>query len=176
MMIFFSQSSCFALPNFQLLTFNLNMYAPSLKPNTRIEVADILRGIAIGGIVLIHFIEQLNFYQFPEASCEFMASLNKGVWDTLFFVLASKMYAIFSMLFGLSFFIQHDNQAQKGKDFRMRFLWRMLLLFMWGLFDLLFYNGDILTVYAACGVLIVPFIRANNKVLLTAIADRKSVV
>ena len=141
-------------------------YTPSLKPNTRIDVADILRGIAIGGIVLIHFIEQLNFYKFPPASSEFMATLNQGVWDTLFFVLASKMYAIFSMLFGLSFFIQHDNQAQQGKDFRPRFLWRMVLLFMWGLFDLLFYNGDILTVYAACGVLVVPFIRANNKVLI----------
>ena len=143
-------------------------YTPSLKPNTRIDVADILRGIAIGGIVLIHFIEQLNFYKFPEPSSEFMAALNKGVWDTLFFVLASKMYAIFSMLFGLSFFIQHDNQAQQGRDFRLRFLWRMVLLFMWGLFDLLFYNGDILTVYAVCGVLVVPFIRANNKVLIAA--------
>ena len=143
-------------------------YAPSIKPNTRIDVADILRGIAIGGIVLIHFIEQLNFYEFPEASNKFMAALNDGVWKNTFFLLASKMYAIFSMLFGLSFFIQHDNQAQQGKDFRLRFLWRMVLLFLFGLFDLVFYNGDILTVYAVCGVLVVPFIRANNKVLVAA--------
>ena len=143
-------------------------YTPSLKTNTRIDVADVLRGIAIGGIVLIHFIEQLNFYKFPEASCEFMAALNKSVWDSIFFMLASKMYAIFSMLFGLSFFIQHDNQAQQGKDFRLRFVWRMVLLFCWGLFDLLFYNGDILTVYAVCGLCVIPFIRANNKVLVAA--------
>ena len=100
-------------------------YAPSLKPNTRIDVADILRGIAIGGIVLIHFIEHLNFYLFPEPSSPFMATLNQNVWDTTFFLLAGKMYAIFSMLFGLSFFIQHDNQAQLGVDFRPRFLWRI---------------------------------------------------
>ena len=143
-------------------------YTPSLKPNTRIDVADILRGIAIGGIVLIHFIEQLNFYKFPEASSEFMGALNQTVWDSLFFMLASKMYAIFSMLFGLSFFIQHDNQAQQGKDFRLRFVWRMVLLFLWGIFDLLFYNGDILTVYAVCGLFVIPFIRANNKVLVAA--------
>ena len=143
-------------------------YTPSLKPNTRIDVADILRGIAIGGIVLIHFIEQLNFYKFPEPSCEFMGALNKTVWDSIFFMLASKMYAIFSMLFGLSFFIQHDNQAQQGKDFRLRFIWRMVLLFLWGIFDLLFYNGDILTVYAVCGIFVIPFIRANNKVLVLA--------
>jgi uncharacterized protein len=144
------------------------IYTPSLKPNTRIDVADILRGIAIGGIVLIHFIEHLNFYLFPESSSDFMASLNQSVWDTIFFLLAGKMYAIFSMLFGLSFFIQHDNQAQQGVDFRPRFLWRMVLLMLFGLFDLLFYNGDILTVYAVCGVLVVPFIRASNRVVVAA--------
>ena len=143
-------------------------YTPSLKPNTRIDVADILRGIAIGGIVLIHFIEHLNFYSFPEASSATMAAVNKSVWDTTFFLLAGKMYAIFSMLFGLSLFIQHDNQAQQGVDFRLRFLWRMVLLMLFGLFDLLFYNGDILTVYAVCGVIVVPFVRASNKVLVAA--------
>lgn len=141
------------------------MYRPSDKPNTRIDVADILRGVAIGGIILIHFIEQLNFYVFPEPSSPFWDAVNQGVWDTVFFLLAGKMYAIFAMLFGLSFFIQHDNQAQKGVDFRPRFLWRMVLLFMFGLFDLLFYNGDILCVYAACGVLVIPLIRASDKVL-----------
>ena len=141
------------------------MYKPSDKPNTRIDVADILRGIAIGGIVLIHFIEQLNFYNFPEPTSPFWAALNQGVWDTVFFLLAGKMYAIFAMLFGLSFFIQHDNQAQKGVDFRPRFFWRMILLFCFGLFDLLCYNGDILCIYAACGVLIIPLIRASDKVL-----------
>jgi uncharacterized protein len=141
------------------------MYRPSDRPNTRIDVADILRGVAIGGIILIHFIEQLNFYVFPEPSSPFWGAVNQGVWDTVFFLLAGKMYAIFAMLFGLSFFIQHDNQAQKGVDFRLRFLWRMVLLFMFGLFDLLFYNGDILCVYAACGVLVIPLIRASDKVL-----------
>lgn len=146
----------------------MSNYRPSDKPNTRIDVADILRGIAIGGIVLIHFIEHLNLYVFPEPSNEFWAAMNKGVWDTTFFLLAGKMYAIFAMLFGLSFYIQHDNQAQKGVDFRPRFAWRMVLLMLFGLFDLLFFNGDILFVYAACGFLVIPFIRASDKVIAWA--------
>ena len=141
------------------------MYTPSTKPNTRIDVADILRGIAIAGIILIHFLEHLNFFLFPEPKNEFWAGLNTFVWDSTFFLLAGKMYAIFAMLFGLSFFIQHDNQAQKGVDFRPRFLWRMVLLMLFGLFDLLFYNGDILFIYAVCGVLIIPLIRASDKVI-----------
>ena len=144
-------------------------YSPSLKPNTRIDVADILRGIAIAGIILIHFIEHLNFFLFPDPKNELWATINDAVWDSTFFMLAGKMYAIFAMLFGLSFFIQHDNQAQKGIDFRPRFAWRMVLLMFFGLFDLLFYNGDILTVYAACGLLIIPLIRASNKVIIAVI-------
>lgn len=54
-------------------------YKPSDKPNTRIDVADILRGIAIAGIILIHFIEHLNFYSFPEPSSEFWAKMNQAV-------------------------------------------------------------------------------------------------
>ena len=144
-------------------------YTPSDKPNTRIDVADILRGIAIAGIILIHFLEHLNFFLFPEPKNEFWATINSAVWDSTFFLLAGKMYAIFAMLFGLSFFIQHDNQAQKGIDFRPRFLWRMFLLMLFGLFDLLFYNGDILFIYAVCGVLIIPLIRASNKVIIAFI-------
>lgn len=42
----------------------------------------------------------------------------------------------------------------------------MVLLFGFGLLDLLFFNGDILTVYAVCGLLVLPFVRAGNRVLL----------
>ncbi|MBR7102244.1 MAG: DUF418 domain-containing protein [Tidjanibacter sp.] len=140
-------------------------YTPSTLPNTRIDVADVLRGIALAGIVLIHCIEHFNFYSFPAPASEFMAKLDQGIWDTVFFLLAGKMYAIFATMFGLSFFIQHDNQAQQGKDFRLRFAWRLVLLFCFGLFDLCFYNGDILTVYAVCGFFVIPLIRASNKVL-----------
>ena len=145
-------------------------YLPTTLPNTRIDVADILRGIAIGGIVLIHFIEHLNFYSFPEASSPFWATVNQAVWDTTFYLLAGKMYAIFALLFGLSFFIQHDNAARRGIDFRPRFAWRMLLMMLWGLFDLFFFNGDILFVYAVCGLMVLPFIRCSNKIILIAAA------
>ena len=144
-------------------------YTPSTQPNTRIDVADILRGIAIAGIILIHFLEHMNFWLFPEPKNEFWATLNTAFWDSTFFLLAGKMYAIFAMLFGLSFYIQHDNQAQKGIDFRPRFVWRMFLLMLFGLFDLLFYNGDILFIYAVCGLLVIPFIRASDKVIWTFI-------
>ena len=56
------------------------MYTPSSLPNTRVDAADILRGFAIGGIVLIHFLEHLNFYYFPE-----LTALDETVWGIVFF-------------------------------------------------------------------------------------------
>lgn len=141
----------------------MSHYRPSALPNTRIDAADLLRGIAVAGIILLHFIEHLNFYKFPPPT-----ALDTAVWDVAFFLLSSKMYAIFAMLFGLTLFVQHDNQAQRGRDFRPRFVWRMVLLFGFGLLDLLFFNGDILTVYAVCGLLVLPFVRAGNRALLAA--------
>lgn len=135
----------------------------------RIHAVDMLRAIAIAGIVMIHFIEHLNFYLFPEPSGPLMAKIDAVVWDTIFFLLAGKMYAIFSLLFGFSFFIQFYNAAKRNIDFSVRFIWRMVILFCLGLIDLCFYNGDILCVYAVCGILIIPFFKSSNKVLFATI-------
>lgn len=127
----------------------------------RINVVDSLRGFAVVGIIIIHFLEHLNFYVFPEPT-----PFEQGLWDTVFYLGASKMYAIFALLFGLSCYIQHHNAEQRGHDFRPRFAWRMLLLFLWGMLDLVFFNGDILCTYAILGLLLIPLVKASDKVLL----------
>lgn len=138
--------------------------------SARIEVVDALRGFAVMAIMFLHNIEHFNFYEFPEVTSDFMRSLNQGVWDTLFFLFSGKAYAIFSLLFGFSFFIQYNNQAKKGKDFRLRFLWRLVLLFLIGCFNGAFFPGDILVLYAIVGVVLIPVCRWSDKaVLITAI-------
>ena len=87
----------------------------ALQSRPRIEVVDALRGFAVMAIILLHNIEHFNLYNFPEATTDFMKALDKGVWDTLFFLFSGKAYAIFALLFGFSFFIQFDNQARKGR-------------------------------------------------------------
>lgn len=131
-----------------------------ITKNARVNVVDSLRGFAVCGIIMIHFLEHMNFYSFPKPN-----ALDTAVWDTVFFLGASKMYAIFALLFGFSCFIQHDNQDRKGIDFRPRFAWRMVLLFLWGMLDLVFFNGDILCTYAAMGLLLIPVVKANDRVL-----------
>ena len=85
-------------------------------PNTRIDVADALRGIAVAGIILYHSVEHFNIFT-QEPIVHTLAS-DQTVADVLAWLLSGKMYGIFAMLFGLSFFIMNDNQQQKGRNYR----------------------------------------------------------
>ncbi|WP_281635260.1 DUF418 domain-containing protein [Flavobacterium marginilacus] len=142
----------------------LNFKAP------RIEVVDVLRGFAIMSIMLLHNIEHFDYYNFPEALPEWMKVLDKIIWETLFFLFGGKSYAIFALLFGFSFYIQNDNQEKQGKDFRGRFLWRLLLLLGFGFINTIFYEGDILMIYAVMGIVLIPVCRWNDKAVFIAAA------
>lgn len=129
----------------------------------RLHVVDALRGFAIVSIMLLHNIEHFDFYFTPTDLPAWIQPIDKGVWSTLFFLFGGKSYAIFALLFGVTFFIQSDNQARKGKDFRGRFAWRLLLLLGFGLINSAFYEGDILSIYAVLGFCLIPVAKLSNK-------------
>ena len=130
------------------------MYKSRQLPNTRIDVADALRGIAVAGIILYHSVEHFDI--FTEKPILHTLSCDQTVASVLAWLLSGKMYGIFAMLFGLSFFIMNDNQQQKGRSFSGRFAWRMFLLFVFGLINVAFYDGDILMLYACYGLILIP--------------------
>lgn len=133
--------------------------------NNRLHVVDAIRGFAIISIMLLHNLEHFDVYFLPPNLPDWMVRLDKIVWDTSFFLFAGKSYALFALLFGLTFFIQSDNQKNRGKDFRVTFVWRLILLLVFGIINSAFYQGDILTIYAVIGVLIVPFAHLSNKIV-----------
>jgi len=134
----------------------------------RITVIDALRGFALAGIVICHVVENYIASATPTA---FNEAVHQGVIDNIVdafigIFLRGKFIALFSFLFGLSFFIQMDNANQRGGYFGGRFLWRLLLLFGIGFVHSLFYRGDILTVYAVLGLFLIPFYKVPNKWVL----------
>lgn len=135
----------------------------SESTSPRLHVVDALRGFAIVSIMLLHNIEHFDFYYAPANLPAWMPAIDKGIWDTLFFLFGGKSYAIFALLFGLTFFIQSNNQEKKGNDFRGRFAWRLLLLLGFGLINSAFYQGDILTIYALIGFSLIPVAKLSNK-------------
>ncbi|UJH67266.1 DUF418 domain-containing protein [Allomuricauda sp. SCSIO 65647] len=138
----------------------------------RITIIDALRGFSLAGIVFAHMLEHFAGAPIPNEAVE---SMNPGLIDqianafvNIFF--RGKFFALFSFLFGLSFFIQMDNADQKGNSFSARFLWRLILLLVIGYVHSLFYRGDILTIYALCGVLLIPFYQIRSKWVIAVMA------
>lgn len=133
--------------------------------HNRVDVADVLRGFAVLAIILLHSIEHFNFYSYPDTTGQsaWMNFTDRAIWDSLFFTFGGKAYAIFALLFGFSFFIQHDNQRMRGNDFRLRFCWRLLLLLAIGQINAAFFTGEILVMYALVGFVLVATCRLPDK-------------
>ena len=131
----------------------------------RIDVLDVLRGFAIVSIMLLHNIEHFDFYFLPENLPLWIKSMDKVIWDSLFFLFGGKSYSIFALLFGVTYAIQLSRQKEKGKSFDGIFAWRMLLLFGFGIFNSAFYPGDILEIYAVLGLLLIPLCKLAEKAI-----------
>ena len=135
----------------------------TLKTSERLGVVDALRGFALLAIVLLHNLEHYNLFFIPENMPAWLQTIDKYAWDTMFFLFAGKAYATFSLLFGFSFYIQFHNAEKRGIDFRGRFAWRLCLLFLFAQLHALFYNGDILLLYAVVGFALIPVCKLKDK-------------
>lgn len=138
----------------------------TLISNNRIEIADVLRGFAVMGITLIHFIERFSLYSFPEETSNFMMFTDRIIWDSIFFTFSGKAYCIFALLFGFSFFIQDNSQKEKGKDFRGRFTWRLVLLFFIACINSTLFPGEILVLYALIGYVLIAVCRFSTRTVM----------
>lgn len=137
----------------------------TLTNNNRIEIADVLRGFAVMGITLIHFIERFSLNSFPEETCNFLIFTDKVIWDSIFFTFSGKAYCIFALLFGFSFFIQDNSQKEKGRDFRGRFAWRLVLLFFIACINSTLFPGEILVLYALLGYVMIAVCRLSTRTI-----------
>lgn len=137
------------------------------SPLKRISSLDALRGFALLGIITMHMLQHFGFrlpagndvlFQYPQldAAIQWVGSN----------IVMGRFINIFAFLFGMSLFIQIDKAAQRGVDFRLRFVWRMVLLMAFGILCHSFYNVEIISVYAFFGLLLLCAYRLRNCVLL----------
>jgi len=132
----------------------------------RIQALDVLRGVAVGGILLANI---LVFFGFPFMSPERVATMWSTSVDatTLFLERAlvdGKFYSIFSLLFGIGFGLQ----LSRGGDAALpRFRRRLrILLGIGAIHAFLIWAGDILMLYALLGFTMPWFARKSDRSLL----------
>lgn len=138
------------------------------SPLSRVTVLDALRGFALLGVILMHMLQHYSIFTdfgiqemkplFP-ISDEIIGWIGQNI-------ISGKFINIFAFLFGLSFFIQMDRAGRKGIDFRKRFIWRMVILLAIGQIGNMFYSGEIISLYAIYGVLLVLLYNVRGWILM----------
>ena len=138
----------------------------------RLDSIDILRGIALFGVLLVNLIGEFRvsiFQQFLPTT-EPTSVADRAVEMFVSMALEMKAFALFSFLFGVGLAVQFDRLSKRGRAY----YWicrRLGVLLVFGLLHLLFvWNGDILTEYAVVGILVIPFLVAPTWTIAVAIA------
>lgn len=121
----------------------------------RIVVLDILRGMAILGMFMVHFWFFSSGWQ-PKG---FIAS-------TIDLLFVNKSFTTFAILFGVGFAIQLRRAQSRGERFTLRFLRRMLGLAAFGFIAEGIFGFNVLFGYAIWGVGLLVVWRWSTRALL----------
>lgn len=152
-------------------TFHDADVAPSAPPPSAIERItglDVTRGFAVMGILamnIVGFAMPENAYITPRAwGGDTGADL--FIWAFNYVVFDSKMRGLFSMMFGASTLLVIQSAAAAGRNPAGAHYGRMIVLALFGLLHFyLIWFGDILFLYAMCGMLLYAFRNLSIKAL-----------
>jgi uncharacterized protein len=137
--------------------------------NQRFESLDLMRGIAIIGILLIN-IQSIGFVfssYFNPFVGDNLTGLNLFSWLFTHIVIDQKFYTIFSMLFGASIVLLASRMKEKGLSPAKYHYRRNFFLLIIGLLHMnLVWYGDILTIYAFLAFFAYFFWRASITTLM----------
>jgi len=140
-----------------------------VTPLDRIETIDVLRGVAVLGILAIN----IDFFALPMMVL-FNPNIAGGfdgfnllVWKFDYYLFFQKMMAIFSMLFGAGVVLMHQRAEAGGRRFgriHYRRMWWLLVIAM--IHAYVFWYGDILFTYAICGLILFLLRRRSPRLLI----------
>ena len=138
-----------------------------ISSHERIEILDVLRGLAVGGI-LVGNVQWFSGYGFmPQALAANSSPADQITHFLVHFFVEGKFYSIFSFLFGFGFALQINRAEERGdlkaSLFKRRLFW---LLIIGLLHAYLLWAGDILSIYAVMGFALILFRRKTNESLL----------
>ncbi len=119
-----------------------------------------LRGFALFGVLLV------NMYNFGATDPIYTGLADRVSFSVMRAFLETKSWRLFSFLFGLGFSLQWLRAEARGQPRVLRYLRRLVVLFLIGAAHALFYDGDILMLYAEFGLVLMVFWRVPPRLLL----------
>ncbi|MYC65461.1 MAG: DUF418 domain-containing protein [Acidobacteriia bacterium] len=127
----------------------------------RIDSIDVLRGFALLGILVMN----IQLFAMPQAAYfnptayGDLTGANLWVWVAGRMLADQKFMTIFSMLFGAGIVLMAGRAEARGESRRLHYRRMGLLLVIGLLHGHLLWPGDILFLYAVCGMLVYPLRR-----------------
>lgn len=142
--------------------------AAPTTPEERVEALDILRGLALFGVLAVNLLIAFRtpiFESYLPARPSFEGA-DRAADLFMRYVLQGKALTLFAFLFGAGLAIQWERLAARGEG-PYRLFRRLGVLLAFGLAHLLLvWNGDILTEYALLGFVATPLVAAGPSRLL----------
>ena len=143
--------------------------AGPVREHARITSLDLLRGVAVLGILLMNavsftFVEAAYYNISADGSATWL-DWAVGIFGEVF--VDQKFMGMFSLLFGAGIILFIDRAAQKGRRAVLLNLWRNILLLAIGIAHFTLWYGDVLMIYALSAFILIPLRNLPNKALLT---------
>lgn len=132
-----------------------------INPDERFRYLDALRAVALLGVCFVNAetLFRVSIFQHIVQPHTDLNSANVAVDRFLSSCVEFKAFAMFSIMFGIGLAIQMHSQTKRGSNAKLFIFRRLLILLAIGLVHLFFvWNGDILTFYALCGFVLIPFV------------------
>src|SRR5438046_6457557 len=133
----------------------------------RIEILDVLRGLAVCGILVGNMQWFSGYGMMPPAIARQSPFADQVTHFLVHFFVEGKFYSIFSFLFGFGFALQIARAEERGDSraslFKRRLFWLLVIGLLHGVF---LWAGDILSVYAFMGFLLILFRKKSDSAML----------
>lgn len=134
----------------------------------RIMLLDVLRGLAIFGMFSVNMTADLPWGDtFRE---QILATPDRVVMILVDLLARGRFITIFSLLFGLGFYVQLERAQARGEEFAVTYLRRVLGLFMIAaVANVAGLDTDVLIDYAMFGALLLLFYKRSQRFLLFSV-------
>ncbi|OZB51952.1 MAG: hypothetical protein B7X38_10925 [Stenotrophomonas sp. 14-69-23] len=130
-----------------------------MAPDERIATLDVLRGLALLGILLMNMEAFVGPLDLSTSGIDpHWQGVDRWADAFVYIFVQGKFFTLFSLLFGAGFAVMAQRAEVAGRDFTRFYLRRSLGLLGIGLVHaLLLWSGDILVVYALLSFLLLAF-------------------
>jgi uncharacterized protein len=163
-----------ANPNLSIAASEKPASSSPISAGERIQTLDILRGLALFGILVVNaqqMFQPFFFSDFSYADAPVGVTLNEtgvfGHWVLIHTIFDTKFLTLFSLLFGIGFALQASRAQASGKPFTGTYLRRLGVLAVFGVAHAtFFYPADVLVIYAITGGIFFMIARNLNPAIL----------